>query len=309
MTTLHQYAHQNPHWTLEEFVTVLNQLLPQFLPDRPDSSDSSASISSKVPHGVRDTLTPRLVRHYTSQGLVDEPQKLGRSARYGYRHLLQLLLVRRLLREGYSTQALQPLLQSKTNADLEALLQGGVQLTVTPANPALAFLESIRQRSASPPVPAPAPPPAPAAFAPPAPPISASPPPAPAAAPAPAFPALDRARPTSLPLSPSEATEDLEDLADCDFLDDAEYPEEAEECLEDPDFRTLDDFADLEIPPPASAVAYPQCSLWTRLVIMTDLELHLGPGATLPRSAQERQNLAQAIVQALETLPQSNFPT
>ena len=108
MTTLHQYAHQNPHWTLEEFVTVLNRLLPQFLPDRPDSSDSSASIPSKSPHGVRDTLTPRLVRHYTSQGLVDEPQKLGRSARYGYRHLLQLLLVRRLLREGYSTQAHQP---------------------------------------------------------------------------------------------------------------------------------------------------------------------------------------------------------
>jgi len=299
MTTLHQYAHQNPHWTLEEFVTVLNRLLPQFLPDRPDSSDSSASIPSKSPHGVRDTLTPRLVRHYTSQGLVDEPQKLGRSARYGYRHLLQLLLVRRLLREGYSTQALQPLLQSKTNADLEALLQGGVQLTVTPANPALAFLESIRQRSASPPVPAPA------AFAPPAPPVSASPPPAP-----PAFPALDRAR--SIPFDPSENVEALEALEDSAPLapaDKAEDPENTEDCPENFAFRGSDNLTDPEVSPSASTVAYPQCSLWTRLVILPDLELHLGPKVTLPRTAQERENLAQAIVQALETLPNSNFPS
>lgn len=134
MKTLQQVAQHHPNWSLEEFVQIANELLPQFLPDE------------KAHNRVREDVTPRLIRHYTSQGMLDEPLKAGREARYTYRHLLQVLLVRRLLIEGYGTSVIDTLARSKSNSDLEALLQGGVQLTVAPANPALAFLQQVQQR-------------------------------------------------------------------------------------------------------------------------------------------------------------------
>lgn len=136
MKTLQQLSQEQPLWSLEEFAQVLNELLPQFLPDRQSNSRRS-----------HEEVNPRLVRHYASQGLLDEPLKQGREARYTYRHLLQMLLIRRLLSEGFGTSALQSFVWSKTNTELESLLQGGVQLSLEPANPALAFLQQVKQRS------------------------------------------------------------------------------------------------------------------------------------------------------------------
>ncbi len=49
-----------------------------------------------------EEVSPRTVRLYTSQGLIDRPGKEGRSAVYGRRQLLQLLLIRSLARRGLS---------------------------------------------------------------------------------------------------------------------------------------------------------------------------------------------------------------
>ena len=138
MESLHKLAQSKPNWSLEEFVEVLNNLLPQFLPIQRSHTK------------VRETITSRLVRHYTSQGMLDEPQKHGRYAIYNYRHLLQMLLVRRLLAEGYGASAIQDLPKTKDNSELEALLQGGIKLTVTAANPALGFLKEIKKRQPNP---------------------------------------------------------------------------------------------------------------------------------------------------------------
>jgi len=137
MPNLQQLAQSHPSWSLDDFVQVTNDLLPQFLPEIPANTR------------VREEVTPRLVRHYSSLEMLDEPRKEGREARYTYRHLLQMLLVRRLLATGYGTSAINQLATSTDNSELEALLQGGVQLTLTPANPALAFLEQIQQRRLS----------------------------------------------------------------------------------------------------------------------------------------------------------------
>ncbi|MDA0674485.1 MAG: MerR family transcriptional regulator, partial [Cyanobacteria bacterium] len=112
---LQQIAQVNPEWDLDALVDTANDLLPQFLPDLGDPQRRSP-----------ETVNPRLVRYYTTQGVIDRPLRQGREARYTYRHLLQLLVVRRLLPEGYSTTAIQPI-AAKPNGDLEALLQGGVQ--------------------------------------------------------------------------------------------------------------------------------------------------------------------------------------
>ncbi|MEC4803162.1 MAG: MerR family transcriptional regulator [Jaaginema sp. PMC 1079.18] len=134
MTSLQQYAQGDAQWSLEEFVQITNALLPQYLP------------TQKAHSRVREDITPRLVRHYTSLGAMDEPAKMGRNAVYTYRHLLQLLLVRRLMTQGYGVSAIDDLPVSQSNGELEALLQGGAQISVTPANPALGFLQDIQNR-------------------------------------------------------------------------------------------------------------------------------------------------------------------
>lgn len=134
MRNLIELSQSNLNWSLDEFVQLTNDLLPQYLPENPANTR------------VREEVTPRLVRHYTSLEMLDEPIKEGRSARYSYRHLLQMLLVRRLLADGYGASAINQMATSKDNTELEALLQGGVHLTVTPANPALAFLQQLQQR-------------------------------------------------------------------------------------------------------------------------------------------------------------------
>lgn len=153
MNLLQQLASSNPSWSLEEFVRVTNDLLPQFLPIQRGNTR------------VREEVTVRLIRHYTTLGMVDEPLKEGRYAVYTYRHLLQILVVRRLLLEGFGTGAIAQLALQKTNTELENLLSGGIQLSVTPANPALAYLQDLQQRYSTPLPPslsAPAPPAAPA---------------------------------------------------------------------------------------------------------------------------------------------------
>lgn len=137
MSMLQQFAQQQPEFPLERFVEVANDLLPQFLPD------SAAGGRGQEP------VNPRLVRHYTTQGWLDKPIRQGREVRYGYRHLLQLLVLRRLLADGYSVSSIGSLVGEKADAELETILQGGVQLTVEAANPALAFLSKIRDRPPS----------------------------------------------------------------------------------------------------------------------------------------------------------------
>ena len=138
MITLQQLAQGNYSWSLDEFVQIVNVLLPQYLPEERSHTR------------VREEITPRLVRHYTTLGMLDEPLKEGRYAVYTYRHLLQILVVRRLLAQGYGASAIDNFAKSKDNTELEALLQGGVQLTLTTANPALAFLEQIQNRQSLP---------------------------------------------------------------------------------------------------------------------------------------------------------------
>ena len=134
MKSLEKIAQSQASWALEEFVRITNALLPQFLPEQ------------KTNTRVREEVTPRLVRHYTTLNMLDEPFKEGREARYTYRHLLQVLVVRRLLAEGYSAGAIDKLATQNNNSELEVLLQGDAQLTIAPTNPALAFLHQIQER-------------------------------------------------------------------------------------------------------------------------------------------------------------------
>ncbi|MBM5786012.1 MAG: MerR family transcriptional regulator, partial [Cyanobacteria bacterium K_DeepCast_35m_m1_288] len=127
------------------------------------SSSASAHGADVVAYGLDQLLelagerlgeeiTPRTVRLYATEGLIDRPGKDGRRALYGQRHLLQLLLVRTLARRGLSLSAIAPLVAGDDEALQEQLsqLDDGLEAS-TPAresNDALDYLQSI-QSSAS----------------------------------------------------------------------------------------------------------------------------------------------------------------
>lgn len=106
--------------TLQELVDVANELLPGYLPK--DTSGRAA-----------EGVNPRLVRFYTTEGLVPEPHKEGREARYVFGHLLHLLLVRKLLAEGFGSSAIRKTIWGRQREELLALLSGDVRVELAPS--------------------------------------------------------------------------------------------------------------------------------------------------------------------------------
>lgn len=153
---LWEYSHSAREYSLDELVEAANALLPRHLPDAAEGGD--ARFSARV--------NARLVRHLTTLGLLDEPIRQGREARYGARHLKQLLATRRLMAEGYNTGAVAKLLSGASDEQLEAIFLAGstppaitrplqtgstpsaisAPHSATPGNAALDFLQQIQSR-------------------------------------------------------------------------------------------------------------------------------------------------------------------
>jgi DNA-binding transcriptional MerR regulator len=92
----------------------------------------------------------RLVRWYVTVGLVDPPlSRRGRVARYGRRHLLQLVAVKRLQAEGRSLAEIQTELAGATDEALAAVARvpdTPLLPKVLPAAPARFWTRSAAQR-------------------------------------------------------------------------------------------------------------------------------------------------------------------
>jgi DNA-binding transcriptional MerR regulator len=58
-------------------------------------------------------MTPRNVRYYVQIGLVDRPEGETRAARYGAKHLEQLLLIKKWTAAGVSLERIRELLQGE----------------------------------------------------------------------------------------------------------------------------------------------------------------------------------------------------
>ena len=123
------------------------------------SSSASAPEAGEAVYGLDELLelagerlgeeiTPRTVRLYATEGLIDRPGKDGRRAVYGQRHLLQLLLVRSLARRGLSLSAIAPLVAGDDEALQEQLsqLDDGLEASAPAceSNDALDYLQSIQ---------------------------------------------------------------------------------------------------------------------------------------------------------------------
>jgi DNA-binding transcriptional MerR regulator len=97
-----------------------------------------------------EEITPRTVRLYATEGLIDRPGKDGRRAVYGRRHLLQVLLIRALAQRGLSLTAIAPLVTCSDEELVQQLLQLEAPSPSTEQQEALAYLQSLQgERSLS----------------------------------------------------------------------------------------------------------------------------------------------------------------
>ncbi len=103
-----------------------------------------------------DSGNERLLRHYASVNVVDKPGRQGRDAVYTYRHLLQFLAARRLMKQGFAlskiaeftsvvpTETLQQTLcESPRHSEAELLVAAYKATRATPSAPAAKGLEPI----------------------------------------------------------------------------------------------------------------------------------------------------------------------
>ncbi len=86
-------------------------------------ADALASDGVRAPNGrVRELPDARAIRWYATIGLVDRPLPVaGRSARYGPRHLLQLVAVKRRQAQGRSLAQIQAELTGATEETLRQI--------------------------------------------------------------------------------------------------------------------------------------------------------------------------------------------
>jgi len=133
----------------------------------PSPSSLASAVSSGALYGLDELLdvaggrldeeiSPRTVRLYATQGLIDRPGKEGRSAVYGHRHLLQLLLIRSLARRGLSLAAIAPLC-GLPDPELEqqlAQLEAQGEAPPQDSNAALHYLRDLKSSLMSSPPPA-----------------------------------------------------------------------------------------------------------------------------------------------------------
>jgi DNA-binding transcriptional MerR regulator len=94
------------------------------LSDRVERELSARGLLGAAPD-ARVSAAPdaRTVRYYTTLGLLDRPRIEGRQARYGERHLLQLLAIKALQAFDLPLADIQQRLYGRGDAELKALIE------------------------------------------------------------------------------------------------------------------------------------------------------------------------------------------
>jgi DNA-binding transcriptional MerR regulator len=96
--------------TLDDLVETANAFIKMLAPDRPTKQ-------------IKETLSSRTIRFYISRDLVDRPLGQGPAARYGYRHLLQVLAVKSLQGSYLPIRRIQEVLAGMSNEELKGILE------------------------------------------------------------------------------------------------------------------------------------------------------------------------------------------
>jgi DNA-binding transcriptional MerR regulator len=96
---------------------------------------------------VTEVPDERTVRYYLTEGLVSPAEdKRGTASVFGYRHLLQLLVVKKLQAEHLPIRKIRDLVDGRSERELERLL--GAEGSAAVKNEALSYLEQLLTRPA-----------------------------------------------------------------------------------------------------------------------------------------------------------------
>ena len=96
--------------TMSQFISILREQLPQVAP-------------TQTKYRVTEMPSERTIRFYTANRLVDKPVALeGAHARYGYRHLLQVMVIKYLQSQYLPLVKIRSLVENISNRDLELLI-------------------------------------------------------------------------------------------------------------------------------------------------------------------------------------------
>jgi DNA-binding transcriptional MerR regulator len=91
---------------------------------------------------VSDVPDERTIRYYLTEGLVSPAEdKQGTASVFGYKHLLQLLVVKKLQAEHLPIRKIRELVESREVRELERLL--GLEGGAASKNEALSYLEKL----------------------------------------------------------------------------------------------------------------------------------------------------------------------
>jgi len=123
------------------------------------ADEAARLISQFVPRQERGSVSEvpdeRMVRYYSAEGLISPPEgKQGLSAVYGYSHLLQLLVIKRLQADHLPIRKIKELVDGKSERELEHLLNLESDRTpaaarMKPKNAAIEYLESLLKQPAT----------------------------------------------------------------------------------------------------------------------------------------------------------------
>ena len=99
-----KYRYQGAEWPLEQFVEIAGEVLDRL--------------------GIDERSVPndRLVRYYTGEGAMRKPGRDGREARYTWEHLVEFLVTRMLLKDGWPLSKISQFMSSSDPVSLEQML-------------------------------------------------------------------------------------------------------------------------------------------------------------------------------------------
>ena len=103
--------------TLDGLLARVNRVGRKFLPGCVD-----------VDSRISTELHSRSFRHYQTLGCIDPGKREGRRVGYGRRHLLQALLVRKLLCERVPVERIAGVAAGRSPDELRVMLLGGLQI-------------------------------------------------------------------------------------------------------------------------------------------------------------------------------------
>jgi DNA-binding transcriptional MerR regulator len=284
--TLADLTSRDHTWTLDAFVDEVNRRLPMVLPD-------AAAGRSKA------EMNARLVRHYTTEGVLPKPLKESGEARYAADHLVRALALRRLLADGFPSGVAGTILARHDTEALARLLVGELRVGVdlephvvaAPMGDGLGHLPEpvrdrladLRRRAGLPPLGVAAPAPAARVPAPPAPAMAPSAPP-------------DGVRFESAPAPLDEAR-----------FESAPAPLLRRRSLEGEAWRRRAPSAPPTAPDPAPVPPPPLARseggvAWTRYPLLDGLELHVRSDFLDPPTPTARERLRDVLLARLEAI-------